>query len=288
MTEREQHTHSNDEISLIEIIEVLWKNKWLIIVLPVLFAVLALVVSQFLTPSYTSHAKIYLGNFTNEMYTSPENAREVILSNDLLEEVIDDLSLSYELPRDLRKEVSVETLSETSMIEVSVSNEDAERAQQITANIVERFLERSTPAHEERHNLIHDIYEKTKAVYENTIESLERNKEALTKLEENTELSEAERDLTRGRLIDYIEMDETQLLTLTQQLQDQQLQLQDINGPETFEQATLPRAPESPRPILNAAIAFVVGAMLAVAVAFVREYFLHHFKRRDNNLSQEK
>ncbi|MDQ0297877.1 capsular polysaccharide biosynthesis protein [Salibacterium salarium] len=279
----QQMDQQSDEISLTEIIAIIWHYKLLIIILPIALALVAFGVSQFLTPSYSSTAKVYLGNFGNEMYTSADSAEEVIMSNDLLEDVIENLELSHDLPRDLRGSVSIESLSESSMLEITATHEKPERAQDIASGVITQYLDRAEPAYEDRQAIVEQLYESTFENYEQTSASLARNKEALTDIEENEELSETERDLSRSRLIDYVEMDETQLNELDQQLQDQQLELKDLHGPEVFEQATMPRSPDSPNPMLNTAIAFVIGAMVSVGLAFVLEFFKNNPIRRKHS-----
>ncbi|WP_185819887.1 YveK family protein [Salibacterium salarium] len=285
MSENDSNQEMNqqsDEISLTEIIEVIWRYKKLIVILPVVLAVIAYAVSQFLTPSYSSTSKVYLGNFGNEMYTSAGSAQEVIMSNDLLNDVINNLDLSYDRPTSLRGSVSIESLSESSMLEITANHENPERAQEIANGVVEQFLAKAEPAYEERQAIVEELYNTTLENYEQTSDSLDRNKEALTAIEENEDLSETERDLSRSRLIDYVEMDESQLNELDQQLQDQKLELKNLHGPEVFEQATLPQSPDSPNPSLNTAIAFVIGAITAVGLAFVREFFKNNPIRRVN------
>ncbi|WP_018923073.1 YveK family protein [Salsuginibacillus kocurii] len=263
-----QTNQSPDEISLSEMIEVLWRYKILIIGLPILLAVIAYIASQFMTPSYSASAKLYLGNFGSEMYTDEEAAEQVILSNDFMEEVKTDLGLQEGEMDDLE----IETLP-SNMIEIEASHQDPEQAESIANYVATNFLSRAEPAYQDRLALMEEQYELTVENYEETAESLDRNREALTSIEENTELSEAERDLSRTRLIDYVENHESEMRTLDQQLQEQQLELKDIHEPEVFDQAQVPNSADSPNPLLNTAIAFVVGGMGAVGLAFSMEFF---------------
>ncbi|SFQ36234.1 YveK family protein [Salibacterium halotolerans] len=276
-----QTQHNDDEISLVEIISILWKYKLLIILLPIVLAVAAYIGSQFLTPSYSSTTKLYLGNYESEMYTNTNSAQQVIMSNDVLRAVMNNQELNHERPRDLRESVSVETLNEEAkMLEITANHSDPERAQQIVDGIATQFVNQAQPAFQERQSIIEERYQAAQESYSQISESLERNEQTLQDIEDNQSSSEAETDLARARLIDYIEKNQSQLLELEQQLQKQELNLNNLNGPEVFEQAVVPQAPDSPSPMLNTAIAFVIGAMAGVGLAFVIEFFRNNPIRR--------
>ncbi|WP_096203100.1 YveK family protein [Bacillus sp. FJAT-45350] len=280
-TKINQGYSQNDEIELSEIIAVLWKWKVLIIVLPLVAAIIAFTASQFMTPTYKSSTKLYLGNFGNEMYTNSDGAEQVIMSRDLLTPVMEELELEYERVRNFRNIISVNSLP-SSMIEIVVSYHEPEKAQEIANAIIDAFITKADPSYQEKLALVEQLYDSTLAHYERTSESLDRNKQALTDVEQNQELSNAEKDLTRARLIDYITADENKIVSIESQLQSQQLQLLDIEKAEVFETASLPHSPSSPNKMLNTAIAIVVGGMLAVGIAFLMEYFKNNPIRREN------
>lgn len=272
MEKQSIYHQEHDEISLSEIIATLWKYKWLIIIIPIIAAIIAYFGSKMITPTYESTTKLYLGNFGNEMYTTSEGAQEVILSKDLLDPIMRDLNLDYERTSDFRRIISVNSLP-ASMIEIKVSYRDPEVAQAIAQEVVEAFIAKAEPSYLEKLQVVEDLYEKTLLNYERTVESLNRNKEALTAIEMNSGLSNTEKDITRVRLLDYINNDEDRISDIEVQLQEQQLQLLEIHKAEVFEHASLPISPVSPKPLLNTAIAIVVGIMLAFGLAFIIEYF---------------
>lgn len=272
MDKEQNYQHSDEEISLVEIIQILWTYKWLIIITPLIAAIIAYTASQFMTPSYQSATKLYLGNFGNEMYTDAEGAEEVILSRDILGSVMEDLNLEYEYVRNFKKTLAVRQLP-ASMIEVEASHYDPEMAKQIANKVVEAFIAKAEPAYLEKLVLVEKLYESTLENYNRTTESLDRNKQALTAIETNPDLTNTEKDLSRVRLIDYIRIDEEAINNLNGQLQQQQLNLLDIQKAEIFEQASVPLHPSSPNKMLNTAIALVLGAMIAVGLAFIIEYF---------------
>ncbi|MGY4688461.1 Wzz/FepE/Etk N-terminal domain-containing protein [Salibacterium sp. K-3] len=277
----ENPPQNEDEISLTEILGILCRYKFFIILLPVVLAVIAFIGSQFLTPSYSSTTKLYLGNYSSEMYANTNSAQQVILSNDVLGTVMNNQELNHDRPGDLREVVSVEALNaEAKMLEITVNNSDSQRAQDIANGIAAQFINQAQPEFEKEQQVILEKNNITQENYDQTTNSLERNQQALQDIEENQDLTGAETALARSRMIDYIERDENQLDNLEQKLQDQKLQLQNLKGPAVFEEAVLPEEPDSPRPLLNTAIAFVIGGMTGVGLAFVIEFFKKNPIRR--------
>lgn len=277
----ENPPQNEDEISLTEILEILCRYKFFIFLPPVVLAVIAFIGSQFLTPSYSSTMKLYLGNYSSEMYTNTNSAQQVILSNDVLGTVMNNQGLNHDRPGDLRKVVSVEALNaEAKMLEITVNNSDSQRAQDIANEIAAQFINEAQPEFEKEQQVFQEKNNITQENYDQTTNSLERNQQALQDIEENQDLSGAETVLARSRMIDYIERDENQLDNLEQKLHDQKLQLQNLKGPAVFEEALLPEEPDSPRPLQNTAIAFVTGGMAGVGLAFVIEFFKKNPIRR--------
>ena len=72
-----------DEIELREIIEIIHKRIWLVILLPLIAALTALGVSKFvIVPEYEASTKIALGTFAHEIYGNV--AASIFLQNRIL------------------------------------------------------------------------------------------------------------------------------------------------------------------------------------------------------------
>jgi capsular polysaccharide biosynthesis protein len=268
-----------EEISLRDIILVLWKRKWIIVIIPVIAAIAAFLASQFMTPTYESSTTIALGNFSsdgNDLYTNPNSAKEVILSADTLRPIRDKLQLDYERIKSFRESITVEAIPNTRMVTITASYSDPKVAQEITQALAQSFMEQSNKVYQEKRGLIEGLLSSLQKQYDQTGESLNRNKAALTAVETNTALSNAEKDITRSRLIDYVVKDENMLTSLTSQIQGVQSQLLDMDNGKVVESANLPRDPVSPKPLLNTVIAIVVGLMMGVFIAFIMEYFANN------------
>lgn len=274
-----QYVTYEDEIDLRDLIRILWNRKWLIIASTILCACLAFGYTMTLKPVYQADGKIALGNTGHEMYTQAASAQEVILSRDMMRKIIEKFDLrneetgEYLDPEKFKNNFTIKPIGNTRLIQVQTRMNDPELAQGITRFIREAFVEQSQETFLEKKSLIEELHQQYIDRYEQASASLEQNKRALTAIETNHEIGAAEKDLARARLLDYVIKDENTLNALESQIRDVQVRLLDMEGAQAFETAVVPKAPISPRKVLNLAIGLVLGAMIGAFAAFMLEYF---------------
>ncbi|MCD7765965.1 MAG: Wzz/FepE/Etk N-terminal domain-containing protein [Lachnospiraceae bacterium] len=140
----ETDVQNNDEITidLGEIFSFILRKIGYVILATVLCAVLSFIITYwFITPQYTSTAKIYvLNRQSDESVTSSditsstyltEDYIEMIQSRTVIESVIDDLNLDMKYD-ELLKVVTVSAQSDTRVIAISATDPDPKMAQKIT------------------------------------------------------------------------------------------------------------------------------------------------------------
>ena len=65
----------HDEIELIDLIRIIWKYRWFLIITPVIIGVLVYALSFLLPPTYESSAQILLTNVDDPLYSNPDSER---------------------------------------------------------------------------------------------------------------------------------------------------------------------------------------------------------------------
>ena len=134
----------NDEITidLTELLMVLWSEVHIILLSGILMALLAFVGTKlFITPLYTSTTQMYVltkqDNNSSVTYTDLQTGTQLtkdymvlIKSRPVLEQVISVLNLDIEVER-LAEMISVETETDTRVLNISVKNEDPRVAKEI-------------------------------------------------------------------------------------------------------------------------------------------------------------
>lgn len=135
------------EIDVLSMLKVLWRRKFLIFFVSLLTALVGLLVSLFLlTPEYTSTTRIYVVSreqgenpgLTNQDLQAGtylvKDYKEIILSQDVLNQVVSDLKLGG-TAKDLAEKIDVEVPTDTRIVSISVEDESAKEASRI-ANAV--------------------------------------------------------------------------------------------------------------------------------------------------------
>ncbi len=193
-------------LSLGDLLRVIWRRAWLILLLASLFSGAAIAYDMLAkTPQYESSTKIYIGQRQGGDQTSLGSnvsglqdvtitLAEAVETRSVAEGVIQRLGLST-TPKDLLASLSAEQVPETQFIDVYYTDPDSQRAQQVAGAVGEVFSERVS-------------------------------------------------ELSPGSSSLYATV---------------------------WDQASAPQEPVSPKPLRDAALAFVLGAMLGIALAFVLE-----------------
>ena len=131
------------EIDVLRLVKVLWKRKFVILVAALVAGLVAFAYSSFvIKPQYTSTTRIYVVNrnqadkpgLTNQDLQAGaylvKDYREIILSQDVLEKVVADQSLTIDA-KTLGKKVSVTVPADTRIVSISVRDGKPEEASRI-------------------------------------------------------------------------------------------------------------------------------------------------------------
>ena len=131
------------EIDVFQLVKVLWKRKFLIALVALVAGVTAFAYSSFvIKPQYASTTRIYVVNrnqadkpgLTNQDLQAGsylvKDYREIILSQDVLEKVVADQSLTIDA-KTLGKKVSVTVPADTRIVSISVRDGKPEEASRI-------------------------------------------------------------------------------------------------------------------------------------------------------------
>ncbi|MBR3163482.1 MAG: hypothetical protein IKF17_05240 [Clostridia bacterium] len=151
-----------EELDLKELFELFWEKKLTIVLIVIIFAIIGAVYSlAFVTPKYKSSTTLVLtkteGNNATPEQVTTENTdsitttditinsklvatySELIKSKAILREVLSGLDIKELSEDDVRKNITVSSLKDTEVIEITVSNENATYAAKIANGIAEAF-----------------------------------------------------------------------------------------------------------------------------------------------------
>lgn len=137
------------EIDVFQLVKSLWKRKLMILIVALVTGAGAFAYSTFIVkPEYTSTTRIYVVNrnqgdkpgLTNQDLQAgtylAKDYREIILSQDVLEEVVSDLKLDL-TPKGLANKIKVTVPVDTRIVSISVNDRVPEEASRIANSLRE-------------------------------------------------------------------------------------------------------------------------------------------------------
>ncbi|MGT2846754.1 Wzz/FepE/Etk N-terminal domain-containing protein [Streptococcus massiliensis] len=137
------------EVDILGLLRVLWRKKFLIVLVAIVTAILALGYSLFIAkPSYQSTTRLYVvsrqqaetGGLTNQDLQAGaylvKDYKEIILSQDVLAKAIETLDLK-ETPAELAKKISVVVPTDTRIVSITVKDNDPAEAARIANGVRE-------------------------------------------------------------------------------------------------------------------------------------------------------
>ena len=258
-------------LDLRDYLRVLRRRKWVVATTALLVVVVALTFSLLQTPVYTASARLTVepidepqgeASALRQLVYGPqelETQREVITSVWVAQLVVERLGLDQPVS-DLLEMVSARIVGESQVLEVTAESTDAQEAASIAQGFAESFLEqRRREALDERLAAVTALEQRAAEVRQSLAEIADEG-------------SEAEGIDRQAR-----EQEENALLS---QLGSIQAQIATLSAPAAFvssggtviRPAEVPTAPSSPKPLRTGVLAVVLGLMLGVGLAFLRDF----------------
>jgi len=264
-----------DEIDLRDIFGVLWKRRLLILGTFIIAVLLAGVASFAMPPVYKVSSIIAVGLYDDPAYTSQASMKNVMLSDEFLLETFEAISPNGTSGdfRTFKDDVKVEPVKDSDRL-VEISIETKKRKEGLKA--VETMIERYSVLSQNSYNKQKKILEDQLADAEQRIEvinlEINQTREALQEMEETSGSSTAvQAEMRFSRTLDILNGKESQRSALMDRRMELDKQLLLIRNLEIVQPAREPISPIWPRKALIVGIAGILGLMVGVLAAFLRE-----------------
>lgn len=145
-----------EEIDLMELVRLFWKKKIQIILIVLLFMIIGMIyVTKFVKPVYSASTSLLLASSNNENISGNISSttqmeiqvnsklvstyRELIKSKRILRPAIDNLRIDID-EAVLKRNIKVNVINDTELIEITVTNADPELASDIANEIASIFI----------------------------------------------------------------------------------------------------------------------------------------------------
>lgn len=263
------------EIDLRDYIKALHRRKWLFIGLLFIAIITAGVISFIIDPTYEASAIITLGKFNNSVLTTPVSSKEVILSNEVLMEVMKKLEIEINEKnlKLFRNQIEVKDTRETSLLTITAEATEPVLAKDIAKNLALIFLKRALISFDENEKRYQDQLKKIKEQQDVVNKSLVRNKSVLARYQEQNKENSLSNDYQRNTLFEFVKNDEALLLGLQERTFALKIAMLTLEKPAVVSNAIMPEKPVKPNKILIIFTAAIVSLIISLVLVFIREFF---------------
>lgn len=263
------------EIDLRDFIKALCRRKWLFVSLLFIAIITGGVISYIIDPTYEASAIITLGKFNNSVLTTPVSAKEVILSNEVLMEVMKKLEIEINEKnlKLFRNQIEVKDTRETSLLTITAEATEPVLAKDIARNLSLIFLKRALISFDENEKRYQDQLKKIKEQQDIVYKSLVRNKYVLARYQEQNKENSLSNDYQRNTLFEFVKNDEALLLDLQERTFALKIEMLTLEKPAVVSNAIVPEKPVKPNKILIIFIAAILSMIISLVLVFIREFF---------------
>jgi uncharacterized protein involved in exopolysaccharide biosynthesis len=270
--------HLEEELDLRDLILILWKRRRLIVGVFLAAVVAAAAISFAIPPTYEVSTIIALGAFPDSTYTSQASAREILLSDELLLNVISALKLDVprEKFRSFKQTIKVEPVNDTNFLKISIQTTNRSEGRAIVEKMVELFKERSSASYQQYRQLLAGQLDAVRTRLSSVEADIKKTREVLSAIESTTGISPVEKDLRRSRTLEYLQSEESQRIELLDRYLALQKEINGLKDVQVIRGAREPVYPVKPNKKLNVALAGMLGLMSGIFMAFILEYFQHN------------
>lgn len=264
----------DDEIDLRDIFRVLWKNRLLISGI-FLIAVVVAGVASFAMPSvYRVSSIIAPGNFYDPIYTRQDIVTSMMLSDEFLREVFEQIhpNATERTLGEFKETVKVVPVKNSDeLIEISVETPEKQEGKMAVEKMIWLYAKRSENSYQQNKNVLSNELNATKERLDVLEMGLNLTLETLTDMQDSSDPSSMQTELRFSRALDYLSGMETQHSALIDRSLDLQKQLMILRHVDVVQMVREPDSPIAPRRTLIMAIAGIVGLMIGIFAAFLRE-----------------
>jgi len=270
MDNGQNHNYYDEyEIDLREYILLLWDNKFFIGGLVILAVIAAFLFSTFfIAPTYQTQARIQLSNYEG-LYSNPDTAVQLLSSTDLMQKVMaaENIDLTAaQLNSYINNNLNISQISNTSIITITVKNNEPQLTQNIAEGLISNFEADSNKYFENKLKNDREYISALKTDLKDLSSDLKRNQNLI---QESREKGESE---VASLLIQENSSLQDSRLELRREIEERESELENFYPLEVLDAPYLPENPTSPNIKLNVAIAAVLALMLAVFIIFFREF----------------
>jgi len=263
----------DDEIDLRYIIRILWKRRLMIIGIFIVAVTIAGVMSFAMTPVYRVSSIIALGNFDEPSYTSLASAKSIMLNDQFLIEVFQQLPNKKTSDfRSFKGSIKIEPVKDSDrLIEISIETSDRREGREAVEKLILLYANRSKDSYTRYEKILSNQLATTQERLNILDMEINQTLGALQNMQNPSSSSASQAEIGIYRVLDRLSGMETQHSALADKRLDLQRQIMLLRHLEVISPAGYPLSPIWPRRVLIIGIGGMLGLMVGILAAFLRE-----------------
>jgi uncharacterized protein involved in exopolysaccharide biosynthesis len=260
-----------DEIDIREYINVIIKRKKLILAIFLVSVVTAAIVSLRMPKVYEITSTIQLGN-VNELLIKNEEAKSLMLNQNLLLSIITDLNLKNTV-ESLQKDIKISDIAGTNLLKLKITYPGIDTVFKINDAIVNPLISQGRIMYKERKSIIDGRLKELYGAIKNAEEDIVRTQNLIMGIPSSKYITQAEVSLRMIILQNTLPKYENNLTDLRNQRNDLQILLSNSKDFKVFDAPIKPKNPVGPKKKQNVIIAGMFSLIFGVFLAFVLEFW---------------
>jgi capsular polysaccharide biosynthesis protein len=231
-------------------------------------------------------ATISLGNYNSNIYTNPAGAKEVLLSDNVIMEVINQLGLKVgpEEYRSFKEKISVDIVKDTSFIQISVKETDRELGKKIIEQMIAVYTNLSLKDYTNHEKLISQQLATINQQLKEKEEELNLAKKFITTLQNDSGMDETRKEIRTNEVYNYLREIDSQRIELLDRYLSLQKEKDALEHVKVINPVRIPQYPVAPQKRFIVIVAMVLGLIAGLFIAFLKDYF----EKKPINLIQMK
>jgi capsular polysaccharide biosynthesis protein len=262
----------DNEIDLRDIFRALWKNRFLIVGIFVISLLVSGLVSLAMPSIYRASCTVVLGNFSDPIYATETMAANIMLSDELLLNAINQLNLDVppEKFKGFKEGIKIEHVTDN-VLTISVETSDQQNATNIVKKIGQIFINLG----EEHYNKYRNHLSAKLAITQENLAVVEREinqtSEVLRNIDMLPGISQEQLELSHSRTLEYLQNEESRHSSLQGQYIELKRQMDVLANARILAISEEPFTRVRPQRILIVAVGGMIGLMIGIFAAFFRE-----------------
>jgi capsular polysaccharide biosynthesis protein len=264
------------EIGIREYIKVMIKRKKIILAVFLVSVIAAVILNLRMPNVYEITATIELGS-VKELLIKNEEAKAVMLNQNLLQSVIKELDLKMGVDS-LKKAVKITDLAGTNLLTIKITYPDIDLALKINDAIINPFLTKGQIIYQERLAIVNERLKELDSEIKNVERDISRTQALISGLPNANNISHSDTSLRVILLQNSLPNYESILNALRNQKNELRLVFSNAKDFKISEKPTMPKNPVGPKRTLNVFIAGMFSLIFGVFLVFILEFFAETIK----------